>query len=106
MKTKNRLAFLLVAAIAAFSFTACGTGFGPQGALFTQTTIGVYATEVGGARQGEACSFSVLGLVALGNGGVAEAAELGGITRVKSIDLEGFSVLGVFAQLCTVVRGD
>lgn len=86
--------------------SACTTGFGPQGGLFTSTKVGVYGTDTGGAKSGKACAMSILGLIAIGDGSVQTAADEGGVKTVKSIDLESFSILGVFAQLCTVTHGD
>lgn len=84
---------------------ACTSGFGPQGGLFTSTTLGVYGTKASAPKSGSACSASYLGLVAVGDGSVEEAAANGQISEVTAIDLESFSVLFVYARLCTVVRG-
>ncbi|MBL8021137.1 MAG: TRL-like family protein [Leptospirales bacterium] len=81
-------------------------GFGPQGLLFSSTKIGVYGTEPGGTKTGRACAMSILNLIAIGDGSVQTSADEGGIKNVKNIDLEGFSVLGLFSQLCTVTHGD
>lgn len=86
--------------------SATCTGFGPQGSVYTSTSIAVYGTEVEATKQGEACAFSILSLIALGDGSVETAAASGGITTVKTIDLVGFSVLGVYSELCSVIRGD
>ena len=95
----------LAFAVILVSLTAC-VGFGPQGGIFTSTKVGVYGTEAGGAKKGSACAFSILGLLALGDGSVQAASDKGGIKTVKTIDLEGFSVLGIYSELCTVVNGD
>ena len=36
------------------SFGAC-TGFGPQGLIYTSTSIAVYGTEVQASKEGRAC---------------------------------------------------
>lgn len=97
---------LLLAVLVLLFMVGCGSGFGPQGSLFSSTKIGVYATDTNTSSRGEACAFHVLGLVAVGDASVEAAASTGGISNVKTIDLESFSVLGFFGQLCTVVQGD
>lgn len=82
------------------------TGFGPQGSLFASTTIGVHGTSAGGPKMGSACVYSILGLIAFGNGSVQSASQNGGISKILSIDLDGLSVFGIFASQCTVVRGE
>ncbi len=60
-----------------------------------------------GAKTGEACAFSVLGLVAMGDAGIKAAATQGGINNVKSMDMRNMAILGsVYAKHCTVVYGD
>lgn len=95
----------LIAPVLLVCLAGC-TGFGPQGAIFTSTTLAVYANETGGAKKGKACTHSILGLVAFGDGSVENATRDSGIKKVKAIDLSGFSILGLYAQLCTVVTGD
>ncbi|MDZ4725598.1 MAG: TRL-like family protein [Leptospira sp.] len=106
---KNKMVekFLLALLFSGIVTVQCSsTGFGPQGAIFTSTKIGVHGISNSGAKTGSACTFSILGLVALGDGSVNAAASSGGIMKVNSIDLEGFSILGLFSKQCTVIRGD
>lgn len=98
--------WLVLGALSLTTFIASCTGFGPQGALVTSTTLGVYATEPGGSKTGKACTYSILGLVAFGDGSVENATKDSGIKTVRAIDLSGFSILGLYAHLCTVVTGD
>lgn len=97
---------LLAVTAALFMLGSCATGgFGPSGAIFTDTKIGIHGSAPGGAKEGKACAQSFLSLVALGDASVEAAAAAGGISSVQSIDIEVFSVL-VYAQACTVVRGN
>ena len=96
---------ILAAVALAALFLSC-SGFGPQGSLVTSTKVGIYATENAGSKYGSSCAFTILGLVALGDGSVETAAANGGVTTIKSIDLESFSILFFYGRLCTVVRGD
>ena len=98
---------LLTLILAGFSLVNCtSTGFGPGGSIFSSTKIGVYGTEIGGSKTGEACTKSILGLVAFGDGSVAAASKKGNVKNIKTIDFKGFSILSLYASLCTVVKGD
>lgn len=98
---------LVTLVIAGLSMVNCvSPGFGPSGSIFTSTKMGVYGNQVGGSKMGEACTMTILGLIAVGDGSVEAAAQNGNIKKVNTIDLNGFSVLGLFANLCTVVKGD
>jgi hypothetical protein len=59
-----------------------------------------------GSKRGEAEVINILGLVAQGDASVAKAAQAGGITTIRHIDYQLFSVLGVYARFVTVVYGD
>ncbi|HBS07100.1 MAG TPA: hypothetical protein DEA96_19160 [Leptospiraceae bacterium] len=97
---------ILIIVASLFLLGSCASGgFGPSGAIFTSTKIGIHGTSPNGAKKGEACAKSYLALVALGDASVAAAAQQGGITSVQSIDIEVFSLL-VYAEACTVVRGN
>lgn len=96
--------FLIV--LAGFLAGNCASGgFGPSGAIFTNTKIGIHGVSPDGSKEGRSCAQSFFGLVGIGDASVGAAAQDGGITSVQSIDIEVFSLL-VYAQACTVVRGD
>jgi|YNPMSStandDraft_2_1061718.scaffolds.fasta_scaffold29721_2 hypothetical protein len=85
----------------------CATpGFGPIGVLFTSAKIGTYGTGKPASKTGESCAFSVLGLIAIGDASVEAAKSRGGINDVSYVDYEIFNVLGLYAKLCTMVRGN
>ena len=58
-----------------------------------------------GPKRGEACSWSVLGLVTAGDSSVPTAATRGGITRIASVDNSFANYLGLYASYCVVVSG-
>ena len=63
--------------------------------------------SVAGAKTGRACAQSVLGIAAFGNASIDAAKKAGGITSVVSVDFESTTVLfGVYAQFCSVVKGN
>jgi len=63
-------------------------------------------TEMG-EKVGEAYSYQILGLVAWGDRGTKAAAEAGGITVVRHMDLRTLSILAwVYSCQTTIVYGD
>ncbi len=64
--------------------TACMTPMGTPLGVFSSTTVAGSATGGPGAKTGEACAMSVLGLVAIGDAGIVAAARKGGIANVKT----------------------
>jgi hypothetical protein len=64
---------------------------------------------VAAAREGRACAWNVLALVAVGDARISTAMRNGGITRLASVDYANFELvpwyLG-FSRFCTVVRGE
>ncbi len=102
---KKSIIILVMVTASLFLFGSCASGgIGPTGSIFTSTKIGIHGSSPNGAKEGQACAQSFLGLVALGDASVRTAAQNGGISAVQSIDIEVFSLL-VYAQACTVVRG-
>ena len=89
-----------------FALNCATPGFGPIGVLFTSAKIGNYGTGKPASKTGEACAFSVLGLIAIGDASVEAAKSRGGINDVSYVDYEIFNVLGLYAKLCTMVRGN
>lgn len=81
-------------------------GYGPAGLLFTNTSIGSYGTGKQGGKTGQACAQSILGLVAFGDGSIEAARNQGGINDITSVSHEQFSILGLYAKMCTVVKGN
>ena len=57
-------------------------------------------------RTGRACSYSILGLIAIGDSSIDTAKKTGKVKRVASVDREIFSVLSLFNQNCTIVTGN
>lgn len=94
--------FFLVA-VAAFSLSTSAC-VGP--ALYTNLAGPLQAMEKKiGPKHGKACSKNYLGLVALGDGGIAAAAKQGGIREVTSVDFHFTSILGLYQENCTLVTG-
>jgi hypothetical protein len=96
-------------AIAAGLATTSGCAFaGPgavMGTIYSGYSLGAGVGPGTGAKSGEACVMSILGVVALGDGSIEAAKQDGGITQVASVDHTVFSILGLYANVCTKVTG-
>lgn len=108
-----RKSILLVAALAAasmlsgcasFAFSSRGVA---MGGIYTEASANEKVTENAlGAKRGESCASSVLGLVTTGDASVATAAKNAGITKVAAVDHQFTDILGVWAKYCVIVSGE
>jgi hypothetical protein len=94
-------ALLMVFLLVAFTLSGC---------LYTNVTMPL-STELNktdlGHKQGESSTYSVIWLVAWGDGGAAAAAKNGGITVLTHMDREVYSILfGLYTRTTTIVYGD
>jgi hypothetical protein len=97
----------IVVLSAVFALTGCATVRAPLfGGIYTDVQSGVTATSnQAGTKTGEACSTSILGIVATGDSSIETARRAGGITMITAVDDHSNSVLGVYAKYCTIVHG-
>jgi hypothetical protein len=58
------------------------------------------------AKVGTSNYISVAGVVAIGDAGIEAACRNGGITKIHHLDINTFSVLGVFTRRTTYVYGE
>ncbi len=87
----------------ALSVTSCGT----YGGLYTDyVTAGTATSNTLGTKVGKAQRTAVLGLISTGNSGIQAAAKEAGIKKISHIDVQEFSVLGLFTTITTYVYGD
>ncbi len=76
-------------------------------ALFLDSQEPRAVTEASVAsKRGEACGENILGIVAQGDSSIDAAKRNGGITQVTSVDADVSSILGLYSEVCTVVRGN
>ncbi|MBH0204198.1 MAG: hypothetical protein HP496_18345 [Nitrospira sp.] len=103
---KPYLALPLIAIIAS-SLAGCAGAASPlAGGILTNVNYGGMATPAASAnKEGKACASSILGIVATGDASVAAAKTAAGITTVASVDHSAFSVLTIYAEWCTIVKG-
>jgi TRL-like protein family len=77
------------------------------GTTFNETKYGNIATDESVAnKEGKACGTSILGAVATGDASVMAAKANGGITKVSSVDHYAKSILGIYGEYCTIVKGN
>lgn len=85
-------------------------------AFVASPTTGLLYTKVQGpiaagngtntSKTGQACATNILGLVSTGDASIDAAKKAGNIKDVSSVDHDSMSVLGVYGQFCTVVKGN
>ncbi|MBM4251645.1 MAG: hypothetical protein FJ146_06720 [Deltaproteobacteria bacterium] len=82
-------------------------GVVPSGCLYTSVN-GPIAPGVSMKRGkfGKACGQNVLGVVGWGDNSISTAQKSAGIEKIASVDYELTSILGVYAKVCTEVRGE
>ena len=93
---------------AAFGLAACQIVYSPmQGTTFNETKYGNIATdEASATKEGKACGTSILGWIAQGDASIVAAKANGGITKVSSVDHYAKSILGIYGEWCTIVKGN
>ena len=89
-------------------FSGCATPF-PVGFAFTDVQLPVMATDnpiTEDTKKGVSTCESFLGLIAVGDASIEEAAEEGGITKITHIDWHAKNVLGVWGTYTVTVYGE
>lgn len=102
-------ALLLATAIAsAAALSGCAVASAPvTGVLYSDVTYPVNATSNDqGPKTGEASASSILGIFATGDASIAAAARNGGITKVKTVDVNATSFLGFYVKYTVIVTGE
>ena len=97
------------AIILLFGLTNCAMPRPSAGAgwIYTNITEGEYADNgVQVSKNGEACTTNILGIASTGDATIDTTKRTSNIKNIATIDRSYFSVLGVFAKACTVVRGN
>lgn len=99
---------LAIALLFALPFLGCIAApvVPPTGLMYTDLQAPLTFRAEPTTKRGTASTYSILALVAWGNGGVHAAAQNGGIREVKNVEYEFYNVLGVYQRYTTVVYGD
>lgn len=96
-----------VFAFIALGLSSCSSISPYAGGVYTDVTSPFTATSNNlGTKVGISQATNILGIVALGDASIQEAAKQAGIQKISHVDQKRFSVLGVFARIETVVYGE
>jgi len=98
----------LFCAVCLLCMTGCAMVMTPaMGGLYSELKgPGMATSNSSGAKVGKASCASILGWFATGDASIETAAKNGGITKIKSVDFEVWSILFLYARLTTVVTGE
>lgn len=98
---------IIALSLALATLAGCATAGGPvTGFWYTDTKGNQSATSNNiDKKKGTSCATSILGLIAMGDASVTTAAKKGRISKISHVDSTHFSLLGVYAENCTVVYG-
>lgn len=96
----------LILTIGIFVLSCASSGSGPHGLLFNESTLSLYSSGQKSIKQGQACAHSVLGLVAWGDASSQLVQSDYSIDKIFAIDQYSFSFFGIYAKLCTVIKGN
>lgn len=85
----------------------CAAGVAPvTGFVFTEVSGPVVATtSTASSKTGTATCQSILGWVALGDCSITTAKKNGNISSVSTVDYKTKSILGIYAEVTTTVKG-
>lgn len=88
--------------------SGCAVAAAPtNGLLFTNVQGPINANEgTATSKEGKACANNILGLIASGDASIEAAKADGGISKITTVDHSSTSILGLYAQFCTVAYGE
>ena len=102
----------MLKALVVVSFLTGGCALTGINSVHSLALVSVYE-ESGGLghptkqqKRGEACSYNVLGIVAVGDGSIRAAKVRGGVNVVSHFDKSLTNIFWVFGKACTVVYGN
>lgn len=103
-----RLMKFAIVVLCAAWLTGCATASAPtMGMWFTDVKGPVNSNEgTATSKQGKACASNILGLIATGDASIEAAKADGGVSKVTTVDHHSTSILGLYAQFCTVAYGE
>lgn len=105
------LHFVLIALSGLYASGCANLAFASRdvghGLLYASNTNNEQITDsASGAKRGEACASSILGLVTTGDASVASAAKRGGISKIATVENRFDQVLSLYASYCVIVTGE
>jgi len=102
------MAFAAVASgCAPFAYTQPG-GLTPTAGIYMETTSGGILHDNGATptKTGKSCGTGILGIVATGDTTVEAAMNNGGIKKAVYTEQAIKSILNVYVEICTIVKGN
>lgn len=108
----KRIAYLFLVTALVLSFTGCATISPFIGAVYTQVKYphnnAVVSSDGSiGTKIGKSTAYYLLGVAAFGDASIQEAARMGGITEIKTVEHEYMSLLAIiYGQYTTIVTGE
>ena len=104
MRVKKKILTLL---LVVFLFSGCAVSYHPLvGMIYTDNEGPLLVTANKGAtKEGISTSTMILG-VAYGDSTIETAALNGNITKITAVDTDITSVLGIYVEYTTIVRGN
>jgi hypothetical protein len=104
-----RRLWLLVAVTAIWMVAGCAMAAAPvNGSLFLNVKGPVAATanaDDAAVKEGKATCTSILGIIGTGDASIEAAMQKAGITKIRNVDHESKSILGIIASYTTIVYG-
>jgi len=99
---------LVAFAVSSLFLSGCAMVATPvNGQLFTDVKGPInVGSGYASSKTGEACASSILGAIATGDASIDTAKKNAGIKEVTTIDHHSTSVLGLYSQFCTIVKGN
>ena len=99
---------LIVSVIALVYLSGCASVVSPvRGGIVTAVTSPITATaNEKGSKKGDAVCRNILGIVAYGDCSVEAAANDGSISKISTVDVKSFSILGIYSSYTTIVTGE
>jgi hypothetical protein len=96
-----------VALVVTLTVIGCSHPYVPPGAIVTNAS-GPFAVTAnqGGTKEGTATAHGILGIVSFGDASTKTAANDGGISKIRTVDVKSFNVLGIYYSYTTVVTGE
>ncbi|MGD1000850.1 MAG: TRL-like family protein [Candidatus Brocadiia bacterium] len=104
----RRNTFLAAALLIGVMLSGCAMApvVPPRGILYNDQKAPLFGGKEIGSKEGRASTYTLLFLVGWGDSSVTAAARDAGISEVKQLNYQMFSILGLYQRYTTIVRGD
>jgi len=101
---------LALCALCLFAFVGCAGPYSGGWVFSDYSALNCSPDDasglVPGPKVGEAQMVNYLGMVAIGDASIKKAAQNGGITKIKTVDYDYNTILGIISTTTTRVTGE